>query len=89
MDQRQNNAVMKIKPTQIYDWDSEPVDERPSEFMSTGYSQLSGFYPQTEAPLRRRAATRLFGFKSLLLIAFAVIGLGAFAIDKLMPLLRS
>ncbi len=80
---------MKIKPTQIYGWDSEPVDERPSEFMSTGYSQLSGFYPQTEAPLRRRAKTSLFGFKSLLLAALAVIGLGAFAIDKLLPLLRT
>ncbi len=80
---------MKIKPTQIYDWNSEPVDERPSEFMSTGYSHLSGFHPQIDAPLRRRATTGSFGFKGLLLIAFAVIGLGAFAIDKLVPLLRT
>ncbi len=80
---------MKIKPTQIYDWASEPVDERPSEFMSTGYSHLSGFYPQTEAPLRRRAKSSRFGFKSVLLGVLAVIGMGALAIDKLMPLLRS
>ena len=80
---------MKIKPTQIYSWDSEPVDERPSEFMSTGYSHQSGFYPQTEARPRRRASTGLFGFKSLLLIAFAVIALGAFVIHRLLPLLRA
>lgn len=80
---------MKIKPTQIYSWDSEPVDERPSEFMSTGYSQLSGFYPQAEVPLRRRARPSLFGFKSVLLIAIGLIGLGAFAIDTLLPLLRA
>jgi hypothetical protein len=79
---------MKIKPTQIYGWDSEPVDERPSEFMSTGYSHLSGFYPQTEAPPRRTKPS-LFGFKSLVLAALAVIGLGAYAIDKLLPLLHA
>lgn len=79
---------MKIKPTHIYDWDSEPVDERPSEFLSTGYSNLSGFYPLTDAPPQRRAKTSVFGLKSLLLIALAVIGLGALAIDKVLPLLH-
>lgn len=81
--------AMKIKPTQIYGWDSEPVDERPSEFMATGYSHLSGFHPQTEAPLQRRASARIFGLKTVLLVAFAVIGLGAIAIDRLLPLLRA
>lgn len=80
---------MKIKPTQIYDWDSEPVDERPSEFSSTGYSHSSSFYPHSTPRLRRHAGTGLFGFKIVLLIAIAVIGFGAFAIDRLLPLLRA
>ena len=80
---------MKIKPTQIYGWDSEPVDERPSEFMSTGHSQLSGFHAQTDSRPQPRAKTTTIGFKSLLLIALTVVGLGAAALATLIPLLRA
>jgi hypothetical protein len=35
---------MKIKPTQIFDWDSEPVDERPSEFLASDSFGASAFH---------------------------------------------
>lgn len=79
---------MKIKQTQIYGWDEEPVDERPSEFSSTtGYSVLSGYHPMNQPMSSRRAPSR-FGFKTLLASCVAVLALGAFALIKLAPLLR-
>ena len=34
-----------FKTTQVFDWEAEPKDERPSEFVpSTGFSSLSGYY---------------------------------------------
>lgn len=78
---------MKIKPTQIYDWDIEPVDERPSEFMnSASWSSASGFHA-TPRVLRRPASPR-FGFTGLLGAALALLALGAVALAKIAPLLR-
>ena len=77
---------MKIKPTQIYGWDTEPVDERPSEFMnSSSWSASSSFHPAL--PLVRRPASR-FGFVGVLFAALAMLALGAVAIAKIIPLLR-
>ena len=79
---------MKIKPTQIYDWDAEPVSERPSEFMiPSGYSAASGFHA-TSTLTRPRLARPRFGMVGLLLAALAVLALGALAIAKLVPFLR-
>lgn len=79
---------MKFKETQIYGWDEEPVDERPSEFSSTtGYSGLSGYQP-LNAPVRTRQSRNRVGFKAVLLFCAFVLALGAFAIVKLVPLLR-
>lgn len=78
---------MRIKPTQIYDWESEPVDERPSEFMnSASWSSPSSFHP-APPPVRRPGSVR-FGFISILVAALALLILGAFAIAKIIPLLR-
>ncbi len=34
-----------FNPSTVYDWESEPQDERPSEFaQTTGYRVHSGFY---------------------------------------------
>lgn len=79
---------MKFKASQIYGWDEEPVDERPSEFSSsTGYSVLSGYHPMND-PSRRRPRQSRIGFKTLLFFCAVVLALGAFAIVKLAPLLR-
>lgn len=78
---------MKIKPTQIYDWDAEPVDERPSEF--TGYSDFSaasGFHTASINTKRPSAQPR-FGLALLLAAALGVLALGALVIARLLPLL--
>ena len=79
---------MKPKSTQIYGWDSEPVDERPSELMSTGYSQLSGFSPLTAQSARPAAATGIVGLKTVLVCVLALVVAGGFALSWLAPLLR-
>ena len=78
---------MKIKPTQLYDWDTEPVDERPSEFMSSAsWSSLSGY--QIAPQVVQRPAPPRFGFTRLLIAALVLLVLGALAIAKIAPLLR-
>jgi len=79
---------MKIKPTQIYDWDAEPVDERPSQF--TGYSEFSapsGFHTAS-THTRRPSAPPLVGLALLLAAALGVLALGVLVIAKLFPLFR-
>ena len=80
---------MKYKTTQLYGWDAEPVDERPSEFLSTGYSQLSGFYPLTAQKAPPATVSGLFGFKTILVCVLALIAAGVFALRWLAPLLRT
>ena len=76
------------KKAHIYTWEDEPVDERPSEFMSsTGYPPLSDFYPMMVAQQPDRPRSR-FGFSALLIVALLPVVLGGFALAKLVPLLR-
>ena len=87
-----NNRRMKpqFKETQIFDWENEPVGERPSEFTrSTGYSVLSG-YQAIAAPIpnRRRSHSR-FGFKSWTLFAVIMLTVCAYAMLNLAPMLRT
>jgi hypothetical protein len=85
---RATNNLRMIKQTQIYGWDEEPADERPSEFMqSTGYSVLSGYHPMND-PLRRRRREPRFGFKALLAFCIVILALGVFCLVKLAPMLR-
>jgi len=80
---------MKIKSTHIYDWDSEPVDERPSEFMSSsGYSSVTGFY-STASSARQAPRRAGFGFGAVLLVALAVLALGAFVLARISTLLHA
>ena len=80
---------MYIKPTQLYGWETEPVDERPSELMSTNFSQLSGLYAAGHGARRASVtATGWAGHKSLLVGVVIVIGAGAYALDRLVPVLR-
>lgn len=72
-----------FKNTQVFGWEAEPKDERPSEFVpSTGFSSLSGYYsmpPDASVMRRRRTATRGGGGTVLWLSAALVIALGAVA----------
>jgi hypothetical protein len=76
-----------FKESQIYGWDSEPVDERPSEFMASGgYSVLSSDRRLDAAISQRRARSRVRfgGFIAFLVALFAV---GIYAVVALLPLL--
>lgn len=73
-----------FKPSAVYDWDSEPKDERPSEFaQSTGYQLHSGFYV---APV---ASTRRHGSGSLVWLTAGVVAvLATLALLVLVKFLR-
>ena len=77
-----------IKPTQIFKWEDEPAEERPSEFRSTStHATLSGYHPLND-PLRARHAAPRVGFKSLLAVCGVLLALGAYALSRLAPLLH-
>jgi len=75
-----------VKKVHVYGWDDEPVDERPSEFRSTGFP-MSGYATTVASAGRARARTR-FGFKSLIVFALLLLGIGAWALLQLPALLR-
>jgi hypothetical protein len=56
------SSVRRFKGETVYDWESEPADERPTEFgASTGFSSYSGYFHSTldsELERRRRMARR-------------------------------
>jgi hypothetical protein len=79
---------MKIKATQLYGWDTEPVDERPSEFMpSSGYSAVSGFYSTAQSARQPPTRSRL-AFAGLILAVLTVLAVGTFALARFASLLH-
>ncbi|MBX3607506.1 MAG: hypothetical protein KF788_19655 [Piscinibacter sp.] len=78
-----------FKDTQVYDWSTEPKDERPSEFIpSTGFSSLSGYYampPDARVQRRRRGSS---GGLWLLAVVGLAIGLGVAGLVGLVHLLK-
>jgi hypothetical protein len=78
-----------VKSTQIYDWDSEPVDERPSEFMEyTPVGKLSGYSARND-PMQSRNRRSRIGFKWMLAFCVAVIAIGGWAAAHVLaPLLQ-
>lgn len=79
-----------FKPTQVFDWESEPRDERPSEFVpSTGYSALSGYHamPDVEAAPTRRPA-RAAGSHTAMWMVALIVTLGVAGLFGLGHLLR-
>jgi hypothetical protein len=72
-----------FKSTQVFDWASEPSDERPTDFgRTTGFSALSGFQSLHEAssPSVRRHQVQRSGFLRLaasaaLILCMSSIGL--------------
>ncbi|HKX41084.1 MAG TPA: hypothetical protein VJO99_08005 [Burkholderiaceae bacterium] len=82
------NKQVNFKESQLYAWESEPVDERPSEFMSsTGYATLSGYHSAI-GPVRRARRGSRFGLAGMLAFVLVVIAAGGWAIVKLAPLLH-
>ncbi len=62
MPKTQSSPVRRFKGETVYDWESEPADERPTEFgASTGFSSYSGYFHSTQDSAlerRRRMARR-------------------------------
>jgi uncharacterized membrane protein len=78
-----------LKETQIYGWDTEPVDERPSEFMaSSGYSVLTSYYALDHAHRTRKSRSR-FGLIGMLVFVGLLLALGVYALSTLAPLLHA
>ena len=78
-----------FKASQVYNWDTEPVDERPSEFMhSTGYAALSGYHSNFDAPVRASQRGSFSGVIVVLVFAVIVVAIGGWAIVKFAPMLR-
>ncbi len=73
-----------FKPSQVYDWEVEPHDERPSEFApSTGYRVHSGFYVAPVVTSRRRSNGAV-----VWLMASGVAGLAIAGLLVLVKVLR-
>ena len=80
-----------FKESQLYSWDAEPVDERPSEFMnSTSYATLSGYHSNFDARARTSTSQRssYSGLIVVLVFAVIVVAVGGWAIVKFAPMLR-
>ena len=71
----------------MFGWETEPKDERPSEFVpSTGYSALSGYYAMPDAANPRRPQRG--GVLTLLIAGALVVGLGTAGLFALMHIVR-
>lgn len=78
-----------FKETQIFGWDQEPKEDRPSEFIpSTGYSSLSGYYSMPDSAGVAVRGRRRGRFNGLIVASLAVVGLGAAGLIGLLHLLR-
>jgi hypothetical protein len=74
------------KDTQVFDWEAEPHDERPSAFsQSTGYSLLSGYHVEPLRESRRRRSS----VGPALVAAGLVVVLGAAAMVGFVRLLHA
>jgi len=92
---RLENSSMKsdhrpFKETQIFDWDTEPKEERPSEFHTTGFSTASGYYHSMSdaRPRARPRRSSRFGIAPLIVGLLAAIALGSIGVEWLAHLLR-
>ena len=81
---RMTHGRSDFKPSQVYDWEVEPHDERPSEFApSTGYRVHSGFYVAPVVSARRRSNGVM-----VWLMASGVVGLAVAGLLVLVKMLR-
>ena len=74
-----------FKDTQLFGWDSEPSEQRASEFaQSTGYSALSGYYAVPESGRKPKAK----GTGFLMVVTALIVSLGAVDLYWLAQFLR-
>ena len=88
----QKKQQLAFKETQFFDWDTEPKEERPSEFHTTGFSTASGYYHSlgdSAAAPRPRRSSRSSGNTTLIIGLLAVIAVGTVAVYWLAQWLRA
>lgn len=78
-----------FKETQLFDWDSEPQSERPSEFHSTGFSTASGYYHSLGEGSTRAKAKRKSSYGPLIAGLLVFVGVGWAGVEFLAHLLRA
>lgn len=81
-----------FKSTQVFDWASEPADERPTDFgRSTGYSALSGFGALHEArtPSARRRQQHRNGLIKLALTGAIFLGMSVVGMTYMVRFLQA
>ncbi|HEX3141454.1 MAG TPA: hypothetical protein VHQ87_15455 [Rhizobacter sp.] len=78
-----------FKSTQIFDWDSEPANERPSDFArSTGFSTLNGHVEPPSRAARRRRREYRNGFARLMVVSALILGLSIVAMFEMVRFLK-
>lgn len=83
-----NRHSRQFKETQVFSWDHEPKDERPSEFVpSTGYSVLSGYHTLPDSAVARHRHRS--GVNGVLVAALVAIGIGTAALVGFLHMIRS
>ena len=79
---------LAFKTTQIFDWETEPKEERPSGFESTGFATASGYYPSLDPvdAARRRSGPKGGGLLLFLglILAIAAGTVGLFWLPRLL-----
>ena len=80
-----------FKSTQIYDWSTEPADERPTDFgRSTGFSTLNGYLvePPSQARHRQQRHYRT-GMAKLLGVSALIFGMAIVAMFEMARFLKA
>jgi hypothetical protein len=84
---RMSRSNRPFKDTQVFGWEVEPKDERPSEFVqSTGYSALSGYYSMPE--VRSRPPDRRSGISLVVVAGIVFVALGTAALLGFLHMIR-
>lgn len=80
-----------FKQTQVFDWEHEPADERPTDFgQSTGHSGLSGFgtLQRVSGHAHRRHQVHRASMAKLMFVTCLVLGLSVSALYTMVLYLR-
>ena len=80
-----------FKATQVFDWETEPKDERPTDFgRSTGFSTLSGYLVAPDSTLaRRRQQERRRGFAKFIAVGLLILALSVAALWEMARWLKA
>lgn len=71
-----------------FGWDEEPADERPSEFMPTGFHTLSGYHVPRDLTVRYRKRDSRIGFGGVVVAFVLFLGLSSLVIHEFGRMVR-